>query len=229
VAVAVDWMLSETSRDASAAELDNCRVTSVALVNVRQRADQLPDHGLEFARGAVHGLGAAHFGASLPGGKLVGGLLRNHGVLENLYGVGDLADFGALALMGNLRVEVAGGERAHRGQDRADATGNVTDDQDSGAKADQHHDDESRHDNAECHVIGVFRHFSGGGRAFVVEFDEFREHGVHAPPRDRRPLGVDGAGLGCVALAGMGNHFIACFEERGPCLRQILVKRGFLR
>ncbi len=34
VAVAVDWMLSDTSRDVFAASLDNCRVTSAALVSV---------------------------------------------------------------------------------------------------------------------------------------------------------------------------------------------------
>ncbi len=76
LAVAVDWMLSETFCDALAAELESCRVRSAALVSVpavasisveadEQGSDHFSNHGSEFAGGAIHGLGPAHFGTGL--------------------------------------------------------------------------------------------------------------------------------------------------------------------
>ncbi len=74
----------------------------------RQRRDHFSDHGLELARRVVHGFRPAHFGAGFLRCGLVGCRLRDHGVLEDLHGIGDLADFSGFALVRNVHAEIAG-------------------------------------------------------------------------------------------------------------------------
>ncbi len=130
--------------------------------------------------------------------------------------------------MRDVDFQIVGGERAHRGQHRADAAGDVTDDKDGRGQSDQHHQRQRGNHHTERQFIVLFGFEPGRGRALVVQIDKLRQHRIHTAAGDRRALSVDGPRLRGLALAGMGHHLVGGFAEGFPGGRQLLVQRRLL-
>ncbi|MGY4368414.1 hypothetical protein ACVW1A_004479 [Bradyrhizobium sp. LB1.3] len=80
-------------------------------------ADDLADHGFEFAGDGVDAAAALDLGFGVVRGGLVGGLLGDQRLLEDLERIRHRADLGPLAAMRYIGREIAFAERLHRADD----------------------------------------------------------------------------------------------------------------
>ena len=159
VADATDCTLVEASSEAAATAVVSCCERSAVADSVPAEAsswveaddtvcDDLADHRFEIAGDAVDPAAALDLGFGVDGGGLVGGLLGDQRLLEHLQRVRHGADFGLLALMRNLRAEIALAQRLHRGDDGGDAGRDVANQIEADANAD---DDGGAEDDGKHH------------------------------------------------------------------------------
>ena len=104
--------------------------------------DDLADHRFEFAGDAIDPAAALDLGFGVTCRGLVGGLLRDQRLLEHLQRIRHRADLGFLALMRDLRAQVACAQRLHRRDDGGNPARDVANQIKADGNSDDHGDAE---------------------------------------------------------------------------------------